>query len=505
MKKNVFYSVMAMFMMLFVASCSQDEIVSVNQPGDGMVRLSVNVSGATPTTRADISVPNYTMQCIMEIRDASGSLIGSQLKETVDTSTGTVTFSYNTNDYPGASQYLFWAQYLDGEGNAFYKTSDLTKVTFDGNKKASLFNNEAVDAFCASVDAVSSGSTNVTLKRPLSRIAVKTEDMQSLIDAGYTTITPSINGANVYNVSTKSATDVITLGLGADETLTVADGNFCFYCYVFTGSAITKNTTISFVNASEEKKTITLEASEMINIGSNSSVTLVPAEDPDPEEPGENIEVSVSIDDLFEGEERPAVLEVGAYINASGEPTNDADEAIAVVYAMAGAADNSTYGDGKTVAAYAISLNKATNRNKLGEYSNLSLSVTDDANNAYAGYTFSNAIKTALSTVEDATAYQMFDSFFNSSLVPATASEKLSEWYIPSIAQLQAALGQTNEKLVAALKGAYTSNYYCASSTVTAEGVQGVIYNIEEGSVGKPEVMNSNASAVVFPVVTIFE
>lgn len=502
MKKNVFYSVMAMFMMLFVASCSQDEIVSVNQPGDGMVRLSVNVSGATPTTRADISVPNYTMQCIMEIRDASGNLIGSQLKETVDTSTGTVTFSYNTNDYSDASQYLFWAQYIDGEGNAFYETSDLTNVTFDGNKKASLFNNPAVDAFCASADAVSSGSTSVTLKRPLSRIAVKTEDMQSLIDAGYTTITPSINGATGYNVSTKSATGVITLGLGADETLTVADGDFCFYCYVFTGSAITKNTTISFVNASEEKKTITLEASEMINIGSNSSVTLVPTEDPG--ESGEDIEVSVSIDNLFEGEELPAVLEVGAYINASGEPTNDADEAIAVVYAMAGAADNSTYGDGKTVAAYAISLNKATNRNKLGEYSNLSLSATDDANNAYAGYAFSNAIETALGSVEDATAYEMFNSFFNSSLVSATVSEKLSEWYIPSIAQLQAALGQTNEKLVDAFKGAYTSNYYCASSTVIAEGVQGIIYNIETGAAGKPEVMNSNASAVVFPVVTIF-
>ena len=118
---------------------------------------------------------------------------------------------------------------------------------------------------------------------------------------------------------------------------------------------------------------------------------------------------------------------------------------------------------------------------------------------------FSTAIETALGTASDATAYQMFNSFFNNSLVEATASENLSEWYIPSLAQLQAALATTNADLIAALKAAYTGNYYCASSTVTAEGLQGIIYNITDGTSGSPETIGTGASAVVFPVVTIFE
>ena len=48
MKKNFFYSVMAVFTLLFMAACSQEEIISSNETNGGKVVLSVNVSGATP-------------------------------------------------------------------------------------------------------------------------------------------------------------------------------------------------------------------------------------------------------------------------------------------------------------------------------------------------------------------------------------------------------------------------------------------------------------------------
>ena len=47
MKKNFFYSVMAVFTLLFMAACSQEEIISSNETNGGKVVLSVNVSGAS--------------------------------------------------------------------------------------------------------------------------------------------------------------------------------------------------------------------------------------------------------------------------------------------------------------------------------------------------------------------------------------------------------------------------------------------------------------------------
>ena len=69
MKKNFFYSVMAAFTLLFMAACSQEEIISNNGTNGGKVVLSVNVSGATPDTRAVADVQGYVMRCIMEAVD----------------------------------------------------------------------------------------------------------------------------------------------------------------------------------------------------------------------------------------------------------------------------------------------------------------------------------------------------------------------------------------------------------------------------------------------------
>ena len=230
--------------------------------------------------------------------------------------------------------------------------------------------------------------------------------------------------------------------MNINETLNVSTGDLAFYCYVFpVNSTVTKNTNIKFTSASDEiGKSISITAAEMQEkaSSSNNAVYLTPDEDK-PVQPGdETIKVDIIIDNEYTGEEggteepgtdpTPSTeLAVGDYINANGEKVATAEEAIAVVFALGGQNDNSTYAEGKTVEAYAMSLNKATNRNIVGTYTDLSLAVTDDAANAYAGLAFSTAIETALGTASDATAYQMFNSFFNNSLVEATASENLSE------------------------------------------------------------------------------
>ena len=403
-----------------------------------------------------------------------------------------------------------------------HNATSLLEVKYNLNKNVKLFNNPAADAFCAVASAANIGGS-ITLKRPFSRIAIKTSDLEELGLAGLNIITPSINTIQGYSVLNQTASTAVTCTLNTDETLNVATGDLAFYCHVFpVNNTVTKGTSIKFTSASDETgKTIQLTAAEMQELSSspNNAIYLTPDED-QPVQPGdETVKVDIVIDNSYTGEggsEEPGTdpdpedpttttWAVGDYVSAAGTKVETAGEAIAVVFALGDQADNSTYPAGKTVKAYAMSLNKATNRNRLGTYTDLNLTATDDTNNAYAGLAFSNAIETALGTASDATAYQMFNSFFNSSLVDATASENLSEWYIPSIAQLQAALATTNADLIAALKAAYTGNYYCASSTVTADGVQGIIYDVADGTADNPQTMQTSASAVVFPVVTIFK
>ncbi len=514
MKKNFFYSVMAVFTLLFMAACSQEEIISSNETNGGKVVLSVNVSGATPDTRAVADVQGYVMRCIMEAVDSEGTVIeGTRMVQPV--TAGKATFEFEKN--ADAAQYLFWADYVAGDdytstSTTIYKADALTNITYRFNKTNGLFNNPAADAFCAAV-ATGDLSGSVTLKRPFTRIAVKTADVKELGLTGLTHIKPNLYAGAGFNVATGKATTKGQLQATVGSYVPVlTDGEFAFYCYVLATVAEEDRTSaITFSNEDgTSTKSIQLTLDQMMSLQSNTSVSLKPSE-----EPGDDkIKMEVVIDDAFEGEEtdpeepQPAgELKVGAYINAQGEVVAEATDAVAVVFSMAeGKADNSVYAEGKTAKAYAVSLNKAINRLRLGDCSTLSLATTDDASQAYAGYSFSNSIKTAFDAMEgDKSTLQIFNAFFtNNELTPVSASN-LSEWYIPSIAQITDFMALEDATLKANVKAAYSGNYYCVSSSVVDGSVQGCLINVADGTVSKTETMSSTASGLIFSVLTIFE
>lgn len=494
MKKNVFYSVMAVFMMLFVVSCSQDEIVSVNQSGDGIVRLSVNVSGATPTTRANVKVEGYTMRCIMEILDADNQRIGKQLVEEV-ADDGTASFEYNVADYEGATTYLFWADYLDGDNKSLYSTDNLQAVGYRLNKNVNLFNNAAADAFCAVTEAGASGSTiNVTLKRPFTRIAVRTSDVEALGLEGYTTITPSINGANAYNILTEKATGAKTLSLNTGETLTAATGELYFFCYVLTSEDIVKPTTLKFTNSESEEKSISLTADKMKAMGPNVSVSLTPDKE-DPSEPtDETVNVDITIDNEFSGEggtdtpgtgddeETPsASFAVGDYINAAGEKVTSESEAVAVVfYVGTGSGDTpAAYGEtyaNKKIAAYAVALTNGT-RGTFGNEDKTTAfpTLTGDADfTSWTGFTKTAALEKMIGDFASV-AFANYDKWVSENQLTGS---NLSPWYIPSYKQLQTVCDLTfgdkaDADFADKLKDTFKtgeSNWFYISSTIRDDG-----------------------------------
>lgn len=455
MKKNFFYSVMAAFTLLFMAACSQEEIISSNETNGGKVVLSVNVSGATPDTRAVADVDGYVMRCIMEAVDSEGTVIeGTRMVQPV--TAGKATFEFEKN--ASAANYLFWADYVEGTDindakKVVYNAETLTNITYRLNKTNGLFNNPAADAFCATV-ATDNLAGSVTLKRPFTRIAVKTADVETLGLTGLTRINPNLYAGAGFNVATGKATTKGQLQATADSYVPVlTDGEFAFYCYVLaTVADETRTSTITFSNEDgTSTKSIQLTSDQMKSLQSNTSVSLKLSE-----EPGDDkIKVEIVIDDAFEGEEtdpeepQPAgELKVGAYINAQGEVVAEATDAVAVVFSMAisGTDDTSaSYGESyatKTIKAYAVALGNATPRMNLTASDAEAFPTLTASATTFQGFTATDyLLNSATGVCKDFTGgvYTSYKTWLENN---AVSGANISSWYIPTYKQLEVLTGK---------------------------------------------------------------
>lgn len=350
MKKNFLYSVMALFVCLFTA-CSQEEIVSENGQGSNKVSLSVKVPAAGPIARAALDVEGYTMQCIMELVDTDGQVIADS-RQTATVTNGTASFEFDKPS--GEYTCLFWADYLNSEGKSFYKTSTgLTQISYDGNKKNELFNNTAADAFCGKLASSNiAAGINVTLKRPFARIAVSKTDFANL-GADLNQCTASIFSGTDFNVFTGAAAGTINIKNTEVETQATpiaidANSEYPFFCYVFSGEAITKPSNITFSNSEnpDTKKTLSITADQMKTMSSNTAVNLKPTTGGDTQD---KINVDITIDNSFDNDggstdpkpeeptdpEPSTAVKVGDYLYADGTWGTTAENAVAVVFALA--------------------------------------------------------------------------------------------------------------------------------------------------------------------------
>ena len=232
----------------------------------------------------------------------------------------------------------------------------------------------------------------------------------------------------------------------------------------------------------------------------------IPAEVP---EEGETIEIEVDFGEDYENEpvDPNAPLAVGDYINANGEKVATAEEAIAVVFALAGEQTDASSYTG-TVEAYAVSLTKAAGRAYLSAEGDtwtpvLVATTTTDTDSPYSGYQLSSDMMTAVGDFESRlfTAYTTW-------LGSSNSVSNSSGWYIPSYAQLQDILALDNDALKAGLNAAYTGAYFLISSSINEDlTIKGSTYDPTTGEVTRADQAINPAShqGMIFPVVTIFE
>lgn len=518
MKKNLFYSLMALFVVLF-ASCGQEEIVSDNGTEiNAPVTISVQAPVNNVFSRAGVAIPNgYTMQCIMQLLNADGDKIGDQVTKPV--TDGKVSFTISVDEQKEVSKALFWAEYVpeSGAANKVYNTADLRAVGY--NTASFDLTNDALmaasDAFCGKLETI--GNASVTLKRPFANVSVKPKNPEVAAQADKLEIT--YNALSGYDILEGKCTATAPVTY-TNASFASANGNW-FANFFFAPSNVGKFT---------EEITMTLSGgySKEIKIPANTLPLDANMQIMAKFEIGDgNFDIEVGVDPDYEALE----MKVGSYINAEGKVVRDAVDAVGIVFKMEAIGDDvpTNYPvafQNRTIAGYAVAIeNVAVARQSLnpdGVLANLVETAASMTNGAQT----TEVLLTSLGDVAFKTTYEKWVGEH------ALSSENLSAWYIPTLTQLSAfmntlftmgeipATGNDDLKNVSEFEFVNgkmfdrtpiaTVNY--ASSTINNQkNVSGVRINVDNNIVTSAQAAginvstSSNQQALCRPMITIFK
>lgn len=497
---------------LAMASCSTTDEPMATPNSDITIAVKAPVE---PMGRAAVDLPEgYTMHCIMQLLDENNNTVGEQKTAAIDAATGTGTFTITAADQEQGAKALFWAEYINSSEESVYNTADLKAVSY-ATTDFTVTDAPATDAFCGKLDALTDGA-NVTLTRPFANVnfaPTNPEKVEAAKKMVVTYTTPA--GYNVLNgtVDATKATKVTYTNASFDSNDTPWFSTFVFA----SADATTLDSAIEIALSEGLTQTITIGENK-VPLNENFQIS-VSAEIGDVEL--SDITVTVGVDP---GYNKPK-FEVGAYVNAAGEPVATAAEAAGIVYYLG------AYGDdaadkydakfaGKTIKGYAVALkNVEAGRQSFGTALVTGLTQTNWSNGAQGTASFLERFAdSAFATTYTAWAEKN-----------ATTGDNASKWYIPTLKQLSAWLhmlypiqdgeAATGTEAFKSLflpqypnifdrSGIETVNY--ASCSINKDGnVSGVRMNGGENPTMKEAGINTatqaNQSALCRPMFTIFE
>lgn len=273
MKKILLYSTLALGTGLF--SCSQEDLgespaQAVGQPVTVSVQLPGEV-GNDGLSRAVPSIPaGHKLRCILFVSDNVEGTADIRQEVIAENANDNIAFTF----IPPADTYTcsFWADFVkadaDGDGtydDLYYNTQNLPNVTFA--ESATLFNNEACDAFTGHFDQTAITNGSVTLSRPLAKVnfVVKEEISGNVsVTSGYIVN----NGMNIFTGAVNRTTATLSC---SDVEIEDANEKILFYNYLFADGANTKlPASISFklgeTDGTISTKELVLNANTLYNL-----------------------------------------------------------------------------------------------------------------------------------------------------------------------------------------------------------------------------------------------
>lgn len=527
MKKNLLFSAMAAFMLLFTVSCTQDEIVSTNGQQSGTASLAVNIPVNNPVTRAVPNIPEgYKLRCILQLVDGSNAPIENQkYVQEVAAGSESTTFTFKTPSV--AYKCLLWADYVKpttdqdlADADNIYTTADLKAIGYTGNAGTEMFNSDAADAFYgASLEASSNKTQAITLARPFTRIALKST-AADYADYDKITVTnlPAPTGFNVLTGQTAGYAGKGDIAVISSTELTIEGGSW-FSTYLFVGSNAggnlgTGNDILFTLKKSSDNSTKELKFSGTdIPLTQNNTVTgdVTPGTD-------DNSKVEVTFpDEMID----PNKMQVGDYIYKDGTfgktfvAAEESNPTIGIVFALKTNAitDASEYNKGgMTIAGYAMALT-STVRAYLGASENDTdalpiIAQTEPfadiyTSGTYEGYKYSEVFNTAFATNKTSVAFNAYKKWITGN---AHSADNLSGWYIPSCRQVYdistMLFGLYTKENTPATDTSMTNAVFIKSYNVVVEaGVEGAV--LDNGTAKTGWLMSSSYTDTARPIASV--
>ena len=185
--KKILLPILMLGGLLFAASCQMDEPDAGTLTGEVDFSITAGIpSGITTYTPAGSGSHNggamlldpekYTLRYTLEVYDKAGKLAYEDTKEAVEF--GGVTFDVRL--LAKVYDFVFWADFVNEDGTAFYNVDDLKNITYASTVSAQSLANDAADAYYKKeeVDLTqSSKSLDVTLRRPFGKIRLIATDV----------------------------------------------------------------------------------------------------------------------------------------------------------------------------------------------------------------------------------------------------------------------------------------------------------------------------------------
>lgn len=341
---------------LAMTACASEEVANPAATTDVTVSVATDAGIAS---RALATIDGYELKCVMQLLDDNGATVGTQA--TTSAAAGKASFVIKAADIDaGASTALFWAEYVPtAAGTKVYDSSDLTKISYsvtdfdaaDANIMA------AADAFAGTITTLTNGAT-ATLTRPMIQFNFSVKNPE--VAAAATTLKVAYSAPSGYNVLTGNCDAAASQDVVYNNNSFAPAAKKWFSSFIFAPanmSKFDKAITMTLGGGFDKVMTIPadqlpLDANYIVNtegeISAGGDETL-------------DVNVNVGIDGDFENEPKPAVFEVGSYVDAAGKATNDKDAAVGIVYHIGAIEgdDASLYPAefaGKTIKGYVVAI-----------------------------------------------------------------------------------------------------------------------------------------------------
>lgn len=196
MKKNLFWSMLAMSGMLFATSCSQDEFV--NESAGDFVSATFNIGTADGIgSRAIIGDGTKADKVVCAVFDENGKEMGD-LRQTLPIDENK-TAKYSIRLAKGQDYRVAFFAY--NEAADAYNVDDMKNIVVKADQKSNVENRDAFTAYVDVEATVNAIEKNVTLKRPFAQLnlGVDATEWDDAVKAGVTVSKSYIKVSNVYN------------------------------------------------------------------------------------------------------------------------------------------------------------------------------------------------------------------------------------------------------------------------------------------------------------------